>query len=177
MISIIRAIENDSLRLAELSKQTLIESHGNSAPKKDMDQYILKKYNEATIKAELRNPENIYHLLYYKGALAGFSKIILNIPYKEGVDKNMTKLDRIFLLKEVYDLKLGVALFKFNLHLIKQHQQKGVWLYAWTGNERALKFYTRNGFKIVGSHDFKISENHTNPNHQMFLDFSGEATL
>lgn len=172
MTSIVRATEDDSLYLSELSKQTLIESHGRSASEKDMNQYILEKYNEETLKAELRDPGNIYHLLYYNGELVGFSKIILNIPYKEGVDKNMTKLDRIFLLKKVYDLKLGVALLMFNLELMKQQHQTGVWLYAWTENERAIKFYIRNGFKIVGSHDFKISETHTNPNHQMFLSFT-----
>ena len=121
MTSITRATEADSLRLSELSKQTLIESHGRSAPKEDMDQYIALKYKEETIKAELRDPSNIYHLLYYNDELVGFSKIILNVPYKEGVDKNMTKLDRIFLLKKVYDLKLGVELLTFNLNFMKQH--------------------------------------------------------
>ncbi len=174
MTSIIRATEDDSLCLSELSKQTLIESHGKSAPKEDMDQYIALKYNEETIKTELRDPTNIYHLLYYNQELVGFSKIIMNVPYKEGVDKNMTKLDRIFLLKKMYGLKLGKELLTFNLNFMKHHHQTGVWLFAWTENERAIKFYKRNGFEIVGSHDFKISENHTNPNHQMFLDFSKE---
>ena len=172
MTTIIRAPEDDSLILSQLSKQTLIESHGRSAPKEDMDQYIALKYNEDTIKAELRDPANIYHLLYYNGEFVGFSKIILNIPFKEDVAKNMTKLDRIFLLKKVYDLKLGVELLTFNLNLMKQHKQTGVWLFAWTENERAIKFYKRNGFEIVGHHDFKISETHTNPNYQMFLEFS-----
>ena len=175
MTSIIRATEDDSLRLSQLSKQTLIESHGRSAPQEDMDQYILEKYNEETIKAELRDSRNIYHLLYYNEELVGFSKIILNVPFKEGADKNMTKLDRIFILKKVYDLKLGVELFTFNLNFMKEHHQTGVWLFAWTENERAIRFYRRNGFEIISHHDFKISENHTNPNYQMFLDFSKES--
>ena len=173
MTSIRRATENDSLILSEISAKTLLESHGRSAPKEDMDQYIRLKYNEETIKAELRDPGNIYHLLYFNEELVGFSKIILNTPYKEGVDKNMAKLDRIFLLAKVYDLKLGVELLTFNINLMKQHHQTGAWLYTWTENERAIRFYKRNGFVIVGSHDFKISETHTNPNHQMFLNFMG----
>ena len=172
MTSIIRATEADSFCLSEVSAQAFIESHGSSAPIEDINEYVLEKYNEETLKTELRDPANIYHLLYYNGELVGFSKIILNVPYKVGVDKSMTKLDRIFLLKKVYDLKLGIELLNFNLHLMKQHHQIGTWLFTWTENERAIKFYKRNGFKIVGTHDFKISENHTNPNYQMFLDFS-----
>lgn len=177
MISIVRATAADSLCLSVISKQTLLESHGRSAPKEDMDQYISEKYNEEKLKEELNDPANIYHLLYYNGELVGFSKILLNVPYKEGADKNMTKLDRIFLLKKVYDLKLGVALLTFNLQFMKQHHQTGVWLFAWTENERAITFYKRNGFKIVGNYNFKISENHTNPNYQMFLDFSKEDAV
>ena len=172
MTSIIRATEADSLALSELSKQTLIESHGNSAPEKDLNQYILENYNEEIIKAELRDPANIYHLLYYNDELVGFSKIIFNVSYKEGVGKNMTKLQKIFILKKVYDLKLGLELLTFNINLVKKNDQIGVWLYTWIENERAIKFYKRNGFKIVGSHDFKISEDHLNPNHIMFLDIT-----
>ncbi|MEO6819055.1 MAG: GNAT family N-acetyltransferase [Ginsengibacter sp.] len=172
MTSIVAATEDDTRILCELSKQTLMESHGNSAPEEDLDQYILENYNEKTIRAELKDPKNIYYLLYHNEELVGYSKIILNVPYKDGVDKNMAKLNRIFLLKKVYDQKLGVKLLTFNINLLKQHHQAGVWLYTWTENERAIKFYKKNGFKIVGSHDFKISDNHINPNHLMFLDFS-----
>ncbi len=174
MTFIIRGTEVDSLILSKISRQTFLESHGRSAPQKDLDQFISEKYTEEKLKEELKDSANIYHLLYYKEELVGFSKIILNVPYKEGADKNMTKLDRIFLLKKVYDLKLGVALLTFNLQFMKQHHQTGVWLFAWTENERAITFYKRNGFKIVGNYDFKISENHTNPNYQMLLDFSKE---
>lgn len=172
MTSIIRATTNDSLALSALASQTLIESHGGSASEKDLNEFILENYNENFVKSELRNPANIYHLLYYNEELVGFSKIILNLPYKDGVDNNMTKLQKIFILKKVYDLKLGVQLFTYNLNLIKKHHQAGVWLFVWKENERAIKFYTRNGFKIIGSHDFKISETHTNPNHIMFLDLT-----
>lgn len=172
MTSIKRANEDDSLCISEVAKQTFIESHGRSAPPEEINNYISEKYSEEVLKTELRNPENIYHLLYYNDELVGFSNIILNVSYKEGADKNMTKLDRIFLLKKVYDLKLGVELLMFNLNLMKLHHQNGVWLFTWIENERAIKFYKKNGFEIVGSHDFKISENHTNPNYQMFLDFS-----
>lgn len=172
MTSIVRATEADSPLLAELAKQTFIESHWKSSPEEDAKKYLLENFNEKTLVSELRNPDNIYHLLYHNEELVGFSKIIFNVPFEDGVDKNMTKLQRIFLLKKVYDLKLGFELLSFNLDLMKQHHQTGVWLYVWIENERAIKFYTRNGFRIVGSHDFKISENHTNPNHIMFLDFA-----
>lgn len=87
--------------VSNLAKETFIESHGRSAPQEDIDKYILEKYPEEILKEELRDPANIYHLVYYNGELVGFSKIILNCPFKKVTDRNTAKLDRVFLLKRV----------------------------------------------------------------------------
>jgi ribosomal protein S18 acetylase RimI-like enzyme len=49
------------------------------------------------------------------------------------------------------------------------NNQKGMWLFVWQKNERAIKFYKKNGFEIIGNFNYKISETHSNPNYQMFL--------
>ena len=46
-----------------------------------------------------------------------------------------------------------------------------MWLFVWKENHRAINFYNKAGFKIFGSHDFKLSETHANPNHVMFLKY------
>lgn len=78
-------------------------------------------------------------------------------------------MERIYLLKEFYGLQLGLELFQFNVNLSKSNGQKGMWLFVWKENKRAVNFYQKMGFKIIGEHDFRISPNHTNPNHQMLL--------
>ena len=70
-----------------------------------------------------------------------------------------------------YGLNLGKELFDYNIEFSKKHNQLGMWLAVWVENERAIKFYTKMGFKIVGEYDFRISATHTNPNHIMFLPF------
>ncbi|MEO8406585.1 MAG: GNAT family N-acetyltransferase [Chitinophagaceae bacterium] len=169
MISIIKATEKDAALLSELAKITFIQSHGHSVEKEDIDSYVTEKYSEAILKQELSDRRSIYHLLYYNDQPAGFSKIIFNEPYKDSDVKNITKLERIYLLKEYYDLKLGKELFAFNMELAKVNDQSGIWLYVWKENERAVKFYQKNGFEIIGSYDFKISERRSNPNYLMIL--------
>ena len=171
MASIIRATKSDAKLLADLGRQTFIESHGHSAPKEDIDNYVNKNYTGQVFSEELSAVENIYHILYYKGQPVGFTKIILNYPIEKIATKNITKLERIYLLKEFYHLKLGLELLNFNIELSKTNNQLGMWLYVWTENERAFNFYKRNGFEIIGSHNFKISANHSNPNYQMLLKY------
>lgn len=171
MIAITKALEKDIPILVEIGKQTFIESHGNSASSSVIDQYIAKTYTNDAISNELSNSKNIYHLLTYKGKTAGFSKIIFdsqhaNIPYQQ-----VTKLERIYIVKEFYELKLGLELLNYTIALSQQNKQAGMWLYVWKENKRAINFYTKCGFKIIGSYDFKLSDDHANPNHQMLLDY------
>ena len=44
-----------------------------------------------------------------------------------------TKFDRIYVLKEYYDLKIGKLLFEYNVELAKRNNQTGMWLYVSVG--------------------------------------------
>lgn len=169
MTSIVRANEKDFLLLSEIATLTFIESHGHSASAEDIHNYIIEKYSLDAFKDELNDEKNIYFIIYHNDHAAGYSKIVFNSPYANSPINDIAKLERIYLLKHFYNLKLGQELFQFNVDLSKTNGQKGIWLYVWKENQRAVNFYKKNGFVITGSHDFKISETHSNPNHQMFL--------
>jgi len=171
MTSIIKAKKENAQLLSEIAKFSFIESHGNSAKSEDIDLYVTEKYSDKVFKEELSDPKNIYHIIYYNDHPAGYSKIIFDTPYPGSPIKNITKLERLYLLKEFYNLKLGSALFQLNIDLSKRNDQIGTWLFVWKENQRAVNFYTKNGFMVIGSRDFKISETHSNPNHLMFLKF------
>ncbi|HMK05499.1 MAG TPA: GNAT family N-acetyltransferase [Ferruginibacter sp.] len=171
MTSIIRADETHARILSGLAGLTFSESHGTSAKPEDVESYVAKNYNNEILREELQDADNIYHIVYYNNQAAGYSKIVLNSPYADSASKNIAKLERIYLLKQFYSSGMGLELFKFNINLIKEHDQVGIWLYVWKENQRAVNFYKKNGFIVIGSHDFKISETHSNPNHQMLLNF------
>lgn len=169
MISIEKADESHAHLLSELAEITFIESHGTSAKEEDINNFITEKYNPETFAAELIDSKNNFHLIYYQDRLTGFSNIIYNFPYADGKIEPLAKLERIYILKEFYDLKLGYQLMEFNIALARENGQKGIWLFVWQENERAIKFYKKNGFEVIGSFEYKISKTHSNPNYQMLL--------
>jgi len=169
MISIKKATTDDSKIIAEIGRVSVGEAHRESCEAKHLDEYLDKNYNRIAIEHELNNPENIYHIIYYNEEPVGFSKIVLDAQHPNIRDERVTKLDRIYLLKEFQGLKLGRELLDFNIRLSQDHGQRGLWLFTWVGNQQAIDFYHRAGFKIVGSHDFYITPTHSNPNHQMYL--------
>lgn len=171
MNKIVKATQEDCRLLSKLATSTFIESHGHSASNRDIQDYVKSKYNEEVFSNELRDERNIYHIVYHKNKAAGFSKIILNATHPNITINHVTKLERLYILKDYYDHKLGLTLFEFNKKLSIENNQVGMWLFVWKENERAIKFYQNAKFKIIGSHDFAISKTHSNPNHQMLLLF------
>ena len=138
-----------------------------------MNEFLDRNYNPEAIANEIKDPKNIYYLINYKDQPAGFSKIVLNARHDSIAAENVAILDRIYLAREFYGLKLGLELLNFNIELAKQNNQSGMWLYVWIGNKRAVDFYLKAGFKIIGSHKYYVTKTHYDVSHHLFLNFFG----
>lgn len=172
MISILRAVEADYSSIAAIGRESVYDAHQNSCSAEVMNEFIKEKYSDEAIKKDLTNSNNIYHIIKYNDRPSGFSKLTFNTKHPNIVKENVAKLDRIYLLKEFHGFKLGFKLLQFNIELSQLNNQEGMWLYTWIGNKRAIDFYMKAGFGIIGNHDFHVAKTHYNPNYQMFLDFS-----
>jgi diamine N-acetyltransferase len=170
-MSIIKATEADCNSIASIGRISVAESHRGSSSQEVMNGFLDKYYNYDAIKKDINDLNNIYYMINHDGKPAGFSKIILNSKHPNIAADNIALLDRIYLLKEFYGLKLGLDLLNFNIELSKNNNQSGMWLYAWVGNERAVNFYLRAGFKIIGSHHYYVNETHYDVSHHMLLSF------
>lgn len=144
-------IKINAKQLASLAKASFLQAHGHSASKEDIDNYLADNFSEENFINELINPDNHYHLIYYDTVLAGYSKITFNTVSKCIPSKDVTYMSRLYLLKELYGLNLGKVLFDFNIEFSQKGNQKGIWLAVWIQNKRAVKFYTKMGFKLLGS--------------------------
>mgnify|MGYP001115341649 CR=1 FL=1 len=169
MIKILKATLEHVKTLVPLSIEAFLPAHGHSSPKKDIESYINRNFSIENFKKELADPAFEYYLIYHNNKAVGFSKVIFNIPHENVIAQNVTKMERLYILKECYGLNLGAELMQFNIDLAKKNNQEGIWLEVWIENHRAIKFYTKMGFNIIGNYNFKVSETHSNPNYVMYL--------
>ncbi len=171
MITIVPATIKEIKILTDIGRQTLLESHGHSATPDVMQTYLDEKFTEAALREELSDTKNIFHIINYNNQPAGYSKIIYRQPMEQVMQKNITKMERLYLLQEYYGFKLGQQLLQHNIDISKQQGETGMWLYVWKENERALHFYTQAGFEIIGEGWFRLTGDHANPNWKMFLQY------
>jgi ribosomal protein S18 acetylase RimI-like enzyme len=171
MVTITKATVEDLDILKDVAITSFLQSHGHSASAADIDSYVSQAFSSETISKELSDLKNIFRLIYYNDVPAGYSKIVLNAPIPAVNDKQVTKLERLYLLEAFYELKLGKELLDHNIAISKNANQTGMWLHTWVENDRAIAFYKKAGFRVIGKADFKISATHSNPNHLMYMEY------
>ena len=159
---------SDIDQLYWISRKTFLESHGHSAKDSDIQEYINGNLNTSVLRQQLRSSENHFYFILKDQELAGYSKIILDKSHPSIGWQPVAKFERLYLPREFYGLGLGEELFAHNLDIARSNHQKGMWLFVWVENERALRFYHKHDFQIIDQQDFKISEDHANPNHLMW---------
>jgi ribosomal protein S18 acetylase RimI-like enzyme len=171
MITIVPATIQETKILIDIGRQTLIESHGHSAAPCVMQTYLGEKFTESALHEELSDTKNIFHIINYNNQAAGYSKIIYSQSTEQVTQKNITRMERLYLLQEYYNLRLGQQLLQYNIDISKQQGEQGMWLYVWKENERALRFYSKAGFQIIGDGWFRLTGEYANPSWKMFLQY------
>jgi ribosomal protein S18 acetylase RimI-like enzyme len=169
--TIVKGTIQDAEKLQGLAQTTFIESHGHSASTEDILNYVELHLTINKLRMELEDPNNRFYLLFSSDKLIGYSKIIFNSSYKEQTPQTSAKLERLYLLQDYHGQRLGHKLMEFNIQLAKYNHQTGIWLYVWTENKKAIRFYKKYGFEQIAETYFTISRQHKNPNYILYSAF------
>jgi len=171
MVSFKSLTPADAALLAKIGGISLLESHGHSSSAEVMQAYVSRSFSEEACFIELGNVSNIFFAVFYNTKPAGYFKIIYNTPHPAISLFPVTKLERLYLLKEFYDLKLGHLMLQQAIENSKAAGDKGMWLEVWKGNERAVRFYQKQGFETVGETLFRLTATHANPALVMMMEY------
>ncbi len=158
MITIKKANETHVEILALLGTSTYHESHGHYiADKNDLKNYLEEAFSVSKISEDLKNPRNLFYILYKNELPIGYGKIRLNSsPSGDDSDKSC-QLERIYILKEFIPLKLGQQFLNFLEKKSKELKYDRMWLSVYLENTRALRFYQKNDFQEVGKSTFTVN--------------------
>ena len=148
----------DVVELRQLSKKTFFDafSWGNSP--ENIQAYLDSSLSEKKLLEELKESKSEFYFAEVNQKTIGYIKVNFDSAQTELQDVNGMELERIYVIKEFQGKKLGQELLNKALELANKKQLDYVWLGVWEKNERAIKFYERNGFSVTGSHQFAIGD-------------------
>lgn len=121
-----------------------------------MVEYLENGFSVEKIKAELEDQNAEFYFAELNEEAIGYLKVNFGQSQTEIKDENALEIERIYVLKEFHGKKVGQILFEKALELAKTKKVDYVWLGVWEENQRAIRFYEKNGFVAFDKHIFKL---------------------
>lgn len=119
-----------------------------------MDAYLEKAFNVDMLREELQNNSSKFYFLYSGEQLAGYMKINEWEAQTDIHDPQSLELQRIYVLNEFHGKGFGRNLLNKAIEICCKMNKSYIWLGVWEKNEKAIRFYEKNGFYCVGKHTF-----------------------
>ena len=120
--------------------------------------YVEKAFSRHQLQQELAIPNSDFYFAYAGDALAGYIKVNYSCAEAGLSAKESVELERIYLMRLFQNQGLGEQLIQQAVQLGTIAGFKHLWLGVWQKNPKAIRFYQRQGFEIIGEHDFFIGE-------------------
>ncbi|WP_045491291.1 GNAT family N-acetyltransferase [Chryseobacterium sp. StRB126] len=159
MIQIRTATPEDAQHIALLGRITFTETFSEHfRDQQDLFDYFERTFSVAKIRNSIRNHNNKFWIAFWNELPIGYAKLKVHSPTEFIDSAAVSQLQKIYVLKEFLDKKVGRTLMDEMMTSFENSDQQYIWLSVLNSNERALQFYDRNGFSKVGEHQFSIGK-------------------
>lgn len=172
MPSIRRAGRVDAAPLAEFAARTFADTYAAYNDPEDMAAHITAKYGEAKQAEELVDPTATYLLAEHDGRLAGYAYVRADrmpggIPMDAPVE-----VARFYVARDWHGRGVAQSLMDACIAEARRRGGRTLWLSVWQENPRAISFYAKAGFRIVGTTTFRLGSQ-VQDDHVMAMDLDG----
>ncbi|MDY8135704.1 GNAT family N-acetyltransferase [Aquimarina sp. 2201CG5-10] len=162
-IEIRRAIVEDAEIVSYLGTTTFDQAFGDFFKDKEgLREYLDTTFSVEKIKNSLKKDTNKYWVVTDQDQSIGYAKLQLNSPSEFIKGNNVCKLQKIYFLNTFSAKGIGSKLQQLIFEEAIANYCDFMWLSVLKENDRAVKFYERNDYKIVGEHPFMIGNDRFN---------------
>lgn len=124
----------------------------------NMQAYLDTAFEHGKLKAELENPGSAFYFLYLDSALVGYLKLNEGPSQTDLKDPDSLEIERIYVISSCQGQGLGKYLIRQALEIAKRKGKRCAWLGVWEKNQKAIDFYRRMGFRVIGTHEFTMGD-------------------
>ena len=124
--------------------------------KKELQEYLDVTYKPEKIAKSISKENNVYFIAFVENVPVGFAKLKKNSLESRIRSVAQMELQKIYVLSYYHGSGAGAALMDAVVDYAQEVSPDYVWLHVHVSNEKALRFYLKNGFNISGKHFFTI---------------------
>ena len=151
------ATSADAAALATLAELTFRDTFASANTCENMDEHCRRNYGEAIQASEISSPHIVTLVSEREGVLMGYAQVRptgLAPCFVSG--RYPGEIQRLYVAGEYHGKGVAQALMMSGLGALREGGCDVAWLGVWEMNPRAIAFYRRLGFTVVGEHVFQL---------------------
>ena len=155
-IRIRRAVEDDALALSVLAEATFRAAFAESNTASNMQLHCATYYGQALQLAEIRESSLETWVAELDRRLVAYMQLRFDAASPSFAGERSVEIQRLYVDASHHGTGLARELMA---HAVARADAVGyamLWLGVWERNARALAFYRKWGFEVVGEHIFKV---------------------
>ena len=154
---VIRLVKSQEVEdLVKIGRHTFIEAFAAQNSEEDLLLYVDSAFTTEQMSQQIKNPFCEHYFAVIEDHIIGYLKLNTGSAQTEKQDDEALEVERIYVLKNFIGQGIGQSLLDKAFQRSREKGCKAIWLGVWNKNERAIRFYQKNGFKVVGQHVFLL---------------------
>lgn len=148
----------DALRISILFKQVYLQVYGVEGITIEFTNFITKRFSPTLIEKAIREKPDTLLVAYFKGNPVGVAEVIYDSVCKIRNIKAV-ELSKLYVLERFYGRGIGYELLNRFETKLKAKGYKELFLEVYAHNPRAIFFYKRQNYSIIGDTLFPMEFN------------------
>jgi GNAT superfamily N-acetyltransferase len=150
------AVPSDAALLAQLGARTFFDTFADRNTPEDMADYLAEAFSSEKQAAQLADPANVFLVVEADGRPAGYAQLSFAPAPNTIAGHAPMEIRRFYACQDWIGRGVGAVLMEECMLRARRAGCDAVWLDVWEHNERAMAFYKKWGFVLVGSQRFKL---------------------
>jgi GNAT superfamily N-acetyltransferase len=146
----------DALCVSVAAIHVFLDTYATEGLRPDLAREAISVYAAAAFLPRLADPATTFVLAMRGEHLLGFAEVTRQRPCACASERFTVELVRLYVLPVAQGQGLGRALLAYAEGMLAQEGAFGLWLAAWSGNQRALSFYPSVGYTPAGLTEYAI---------------------
>jgi diamine N-acetyltransferase len=146
----------DAAAWSVFAQRTFVETFAKDNTPEDMDAYVRAAFSVELQTREIAEPGALVLLALNSSEVAAYAHLArTSVPASVG-DAEAIELMRFYVGREWQGSGLATTLIRETMQQSMMRGARTLWLGVWEHNARAIAFYRKHGFRVVGSHPFLL---------------------
>jgi diamine N-acetyltransferase len=148
----------DAASLAAIAERTFRETFAVDNSEENINLHCARKFSAETQSEEISDPQMTTLLAEVAGELVGFAQLRLAHTAACVKGDRPAELHRIYVSSEWYGQGVANELMRAVCATAARAGIDCIWLGVWEHNLKAIAFYRKCGFSVVGEHPFVLGQ-------------------